>query len=349
MPQVVTSENHVEFITTGKVPEFKAPETAEVKDGAKPDQGAGKVVEAKTAGSKTDAKPTDGATPDKVASDQDAQPRGEDGKFKKAGDDNAAGQEEPDDDVKLTRKIEKLINKKHRLMKEAEEFGANEGRRAIAAERRVAELEAEIKSLRGGKADSSASGDGGGSDPDEPKPGDFKTVGDYTRALVKYEAKKAGEAGQAKADQERQQGEANATVEAFVKRQDDFRAATPDYDEVIEACDANYPVLINQYLVESESGPQLAYHLAKNPDEFTRLKKLSPSRLLAELGKLEAKLEKPAAPKPAAAATSEVSRAPAPIQPLEGKSAVIQKDPSKMNFQELRAYRQQEAAARAGR
>ncbi len=335
--QVVTPENQVEFLTTGKVPEFKPPEAA--KD-------AGKET-AKANGTTTDTDKAATASTEAKADDasKTEQPRGEDGKFKA----EAKADGADDEDAQLSEKIRKIIGKKHRQMMEAQEFATGEGRKAIAAERRVAELEAEIKALRGGKADGSA-GEGEGSDPDEPKPSDFKTVGEYTRALVKYEAKKAGEAGRAQAEQNRQKGEADEAVASFAQRQEAFKKSAPDYEEVIGDCDLELHNVGMQYLVESESGPALAYHLAKNPDEITRLKKLSPTRVLAELGKLEAKLEKSAAPKPAAAASSpETSRAPAPIQPLEGKQATVETDPSKMNFQQLRAHRLQEAQKRAAR
>jgi hypothetical protein len=69
---------------------------------------------------------------------------------------------------------------------------------------------------------------------------------------------------------------------------------------------------------------------------------------LAELGKLEDRLfaTKPeaAADKPTQATSTQVSRAPAPIQPLDGKTTVVAKDPSQMSFQELRALRIQQRA-----
>jgi hypothetical protein len=91
----------------------------------------------------------------------------------------------------------------------------------------------------------------------------------------------------------------------------------------------------------------LGYELAKNRDEFDRIAKLPPIRAIAALGKLEDKLFSKAAPEakaPAAPAT-QVSRAPAPITPLEGKSTTVAKDPSQMSFAELRAHRQAERAA----
>jgi hypothetical protein len=338
--QVITPENHVEFITTGKVADFKPPDAkGEAKPDVKPDANT-----ASTTGTAPDAK-ADGGDKSKDEPKRDA-----DGKFVKAGD-TPAVDAEVDADAKLTEKIQKLINKKHRQMKEAEEFATGEGRRAIEAERRAEQLQREIDALKGKKSEGPNTDEASGNDPDEPKPSDFKTVGEYTRALVKYEAKKAGEAGKANADQTKQQEHANQVVGEFVKRQDDFRKATPDYDDVIGDTDLVLHNVGMQYLIESDVGPQLGYHLAKNPDEVTRLNKLSPTRLLAELGKLETKLEKPAAPKTAdAGGAKEVSKAPAPISPLDGSNAAaVQKDPKDMTFQELRAFRQQEARAKAAR
>src|SRR6186713_1874411 len=132
--QVVTNANMVDLIQGKPIPEFKAPDSAETpKPGDKPDA-AVSVAPAKDEGKPSQAKPV----PDTE------KPRGQDGKFVKA--DEAAGEQkaegdkpdagaekktEADDDVVLTKKIERLINKKHRAMKEAEEFGANEARRAI--------------------------------------------------------------------------------------------------------------------------------------------------------------------------------------------------------------------------
>lgn len=336
--QVITPENHVEFITTGKVPEFKAPEAkSEAKPEVKADAGAAPTPDA--------TKVAEGEKP------KDEPKRGADGKFEKAGDTPADGAKgDADDDVKLTERITRLINKKHREMKEAQEFATGEGRRAIEAERRAEQLQREIDELKGTKSGGPNTDGKGGDDPDEPKPGDFKTVGEYTRALTKYEVAKAAKGAKAEASTSKQQEQANEIVSAFVKRQDDFKAATPDYEDVVGGTELIIPNIAMQYLIESDVGPQLGYYLAKNPDEVTRLQKLSPSRCLAELGKLETKLEKPAAPaKVDAGAAKEVSKAPAPIMPLAGKEASVTKDPKDMNFQELRAFREAERRAKASR
>jgi hypothetical protein len=334
--QVITNANMMDVIQGKPIPEFKPP-VADVQPAAEV-----KVDAAPAAQTKVEVKPE---TP----------PRGEDGKFVKSeqkADEGvkpeAAAEQKVDaeDDVVLTKKIERLINKKHRAMKEAEEFGAGEARRAIAAEQKADALQRQIDELKGTKSvGQPTAGDRAG---DEPKPEDFKTVGEYTRALVKYEAKQAGEKGQQHAEQSRQQAEANQLIAGFVERQEAFKKATPDYEDVIGEADFEIPNLAQQYLVESDVGPQLAYHLAKNPDVAASLRKLSPRRLLAELGKLEVKLEAPAAAaKPApTAATNGISKAPAPIQPLEAKTTPVTKDPKDMSFAELRAHRDAERRAK---
>jgi hypothetical protein len=325
MPQVVDSSNLIQSITTGSVPEFKAPEAP--KPDVKPDA------------------PIAQQEP-KVEADKPAAPRGEDGKFVKAEGDKPAADKKPDaeDDVVLTRKIEKLINKKHREMKEAQEFGTAEARRAIAAEQRAEALQRQIDDLQGKKSD------GAPRDGDEPKPDDFKTVGEYTRALVKYEAKQAGKQSADNTAAERQKALANAIIAEHVKREDEFIKIRPDYREVLAESDLEVPNIAMQYLVESDFGPQLAVHLAENPDVAASLRKLSPSKVLAQLGKLETQFEKQVTPAPnngsGAPAPNNVSKAPAPIQPLEAKSTPVQKKPEEMSFQELREFRRAEEATK---
>lgn len=353
MAQVVNSENLVEFIQTGKVPEFKPPEAAKA-EGDKP---------AGDAGAKPAAKSGDDGKG--VAS---VQPRSSDGTFAspsgeksssengKAAPQPAVDESDPDGEG-LTEHARRVIAKKHRRQKEAEEFARERDADAAAERRRADGLQRQLDEQRGG----SKSGDGpatGAStdDESEPNPDDFKTVGEYTRALTKYEvakaARTASEASTRQSQQDRQKAQADELGATFAQRCSEFEKTTPDYEEVVGESELIIHNAGMQYIVESEMGPQLAYHLAKNPDVVERLSKLSPARVIAELGKLEVRLEDAAkskeAPKgdPAPQATRQVSRAPAPIQPLNGDAATpVHKDPSQMSFQELRAHRLAERAA----
>lgn len=327
MTQVVTNENMMELIETRKVAEFKAPESAApepAKDSAEAPKDA----------------PRDLNTGKFVKADGEKAPKEEQA-------DKTAGDEDPED-ADLPERVRKQIGKKHRQMKEAEEFAADSYRKRLSAEERAEQLERELAELKKSGAGPATSTD---IDPDEPKMEDFKTVGEYSRALTKYEVQKAKREALANQEQAKQQTQADTRAQAFTQRQTDFIKSTPDYLAVVEEADFEVPHAALQYMVDSDFGPQLAYHIAKHPEVADRLRSLSPPRVIAELGKLEILFEKkPEAQKEPMKATPEVSRAPAPITPLEGKTTPVVKDPSQMSFKELREYeRQREASRRVAR
>lgn len=91
-------------------------------------------------------------------------------------------------------------------------------------------------------------------------------------------------------------------------------------------------------LKESEQGPQIAYHLAKNPDEMVRFNALSPRSQLIELGKLEARFAQ-STPIQTQQPTG-ISKAPPPVQPLRPRAVAPKNDPAALlsdgsNFREV--------------
>jgi hypothetical protein len=124
----------------------------------------------------------------------------------------------------------------------------------------------------------------------------------------------------------------------------------PDYAEVISESDLDMPPHIAVYIAESPIGPKIGYHFCKNPADFDRINKLSPIRAIAELGKLEDRLDKKPdakADKADAGTVVAVSRAPSPITPLNGTATPVTKDPSQMTLQELKTYEANKRASRA--
>lgn len=312
--QVVTSENFQRLVETGKVEDFKPPEPA-----------------------KTEAEVAKAETADP--------PRGEDGKFvakdAEATTDNAAKAED-EEDRDLTEHVRRKIGAKHRQMREAEEFAEQQYNERKAAEKRAEKFEQELHELRTKSRPAPVE------DKGPPNPDDFKTVAEYTDALTDYKLeKKLAEYRDNEAVRTQQQAAAKIKAE-FSQRIAATMKEIPDFEEVTSRVDVDVPPHIAQHIIESDMGPLLGYHLAKHPEERERLFKLSPIRAVAELGKLEMKLEKPAkteAEKPDSRVTS-ISKAPTPITPLDGKSTPVQKDPAKMNFQELRAWDKEQRAAR---
>ncbi len=339
MPQVVDSSNHIEFIQTGKVPEFKAPTPS------KPDAGA--------------PTPETPSTP--------APSRGADGKFTKpaasdtttpAADKAPKSAEAGEED--LPEVVRRKIDTKHRQMKEAEERERRETLRAIEAERRAEQLQRELEASRSKSGPPSKS-----KAPKEPKPEDFTNVQEYTDALVSYRVDQRLREKEAQAQRDVEQREKEARAREFGKRIAEARKQHDDFDDVlgsIKGTDLDrVHADVTEYIQESDHGASLLYHLAKNPDVLERLQKLSPRRFIAELGKLETKWETPPAPAKeqtptltdvAAPAKSPVSKAPAPIAPLDTAGITpVAKKPEEMSVAELRDYRRQQERERrvAGR
>jgi hypothetical protein len=269
----------------------------------------------------------------------------------KPADEADTGLEAEDND--LAERAQKRISKKHREMKQAEalakrlqgelddteNFSKSQFDRARMAEEKLTTLERELNELRSKATVAEV--------PKNQKPdakdfydekGQFKAF-EYAEKLAEYSATKAVEDDRKRQSDERTKAEQNLIVKAFEARLEKAREKYPDFKEVVGKADVNVPPYIQQYMVESDFGGDLGYYFAKNPDAFEALTKLSPIKAIAAIGKLETqwekkeptteKVETPVIPK---------AGAPAPIKPLQGGSGVIQVDPAKMDFRQLRAY-----------
>jgi hypothetical protein len=96
------------------------------------------------------------------------------------------------------------------------------------------------------------------------------------------------------------------------------------------------PVHLNQLLLDSENGPELAYHLAKDAENFARVCKLSPIAAARELGKIEATLTKA----PESAKEIKTTKAPAPIKPVGGSGSANSKEfREDMTYPEFKRWR----------
>lgn len=320
MAQVVTNENIQEFIQKGEVAEFVKP--ADPKPEVKADTAEPKTVA-------PDEKP--------------AQARNEEGKFVAAEpapdktEPQTAAQPAGDDEDDLPERVKRIIGKKHREMKEAQEFARERDRDAAVALAEAERLRQELSKKSGPQQEKSG---------DAPKPEDFKTVAEYIDASVEHGVTKKLATLKQEFEQTQRQSASNQLQSEFEVRVNKIRDEIPDYDDVIAAAVASkvtVPAHLSQFVVESEKGPRLAYELAKpeNREKLQQLVKLSPVRALAELGKMEAALEV----KPVEKAPPAASKAPSPIVPIAATQTVVETDPSKMSFQQLREYRKQERAA----
>lgn len=168
----------------------------------------------------------------------------------------------------------------------------------------------------------------------KPTADQFDDYADYVEALTdwKVEQKTRDVATKAVAG-----AEIAHRQSAWVDRQIAARASLPDYDTVVGTSDIPVAEHVRDALLDSERGPELAYHLASNPEFATQLNSMSPTRAALELGRLESSLDVTPAPKP-------ISKAPAPITPITtGTNVKI--DLSKASMDDYIAERRKQGAS----
>jgi len=177
---------------------------------------------------------------------------------------------------------------------------------------------------------------------EKPIPDRFGSYDEYVEALADWKADQRVAESFKRRDAERSQAAearaAEAKAQAWAERQSEFREATPDYDAVVGKSAVQIAPHVVDTLLDSESGPELAYHLAKRPETVKRINALSPLSAARELGRIEATLSNPAAPqfKPA-------SKAPAPITPARS-SAPAAVDLASANMDQYIAARRKQGA-----
>ena len=172
--------------------------------------------------------------------------------------------------------------------------------------------------------------------PTKPTPGQFEDYGEYIEALTDWTTNQALSAREAEREAAQKQ---QAAVQTWAERQTAARAALPDYDQVVGGADIPVARHVAEVLLDSDQGPALAYHLAKNPDVAARLNGLSPVASAREIGRIEAGLSAQASPAPA-----KLSNAPPPAGHLKTVAPATQRDPSKMSMDEYKSFRSKQGA-----
>lgn len=180
--------------------------------------------------------------------------------------------------------------------------------------------------------------------PKKPVVADYADYAEYVEALAEFKADEKIQKVLSERDQSEAKRAKEAVTEArsqtWAERAEVFRAEADDFDDVLSS--ANIPISpgMHEALTESEFGPQIAYHLAKNPAEAKKIAQLSDAAAARAIGRLEVQFEKPVVKvieKPA-------TKAPAPIGSLNTAAASGTKSPENMTQTEYEAYRRKSGA-----
>ncbi len=182
---------------------------------------------------------------------------------------------------------------------------------------RTADLEAQLAAAKPKEEPKAAEAE------KEPKPEDFETWDAYYKANAKYEARqefaRLETEKQTKAREASLKNEFADKQKNYAAKADEFKTTVTDFDDVINSYDGPLTAPMQQALLDSDLGPQIAYYVAQHPEEGEAMAKMGVLALNKAIGKIEAKLESNTV---STAPTKEVkiTKAPAPIKPV-GKSS----------------------------
>lgn len=180
--------------------------------------------------------------------------------------------------------------------------------------------------------------------PKAPTRDQFPTYEEFLEAKAEFVADRAAQAAVSKvAKQQDAERETRTKTEKLQTFQTRVREKYPDIEDRLESIGhIVMPEGMGDAIAESELGPEILDYFAKNAKDCERIAGLSPSAALKEIGKIEARLEKPAAPAPsangagdsekptvpAASTPKQPSAAPAPIKPGGGSGSPGNESPT---------------------
>jgi hypothetical protein len=292
------------------------------------------VVEA-PAEAKEASKTVEVSEASKDASKSDSPPDTE-GEHESESESDQASPDRPKKKGGWQRRIDKLTAK-NAALEQSENFWREEALKAKAVDAQRSETQKpEVKT-----------------DGNKPSADKFDTHEAYVEALAdwKYEQRSAAEK-QASRERELKAEQAKRSS-SFIEKVKSFTAEHPDYSELME--DINHipmSLTVQEVLLDHDNGAEFAYELAKHPDEYERICKMSAVSAARELGKFEAKyLSSAAESKTETKTETKTTKAPKPIAPVGTSSSGSQtKDPGEMSYQEFKKYREaQIKEARASR
>lgn len=170
---------------------------------------------------------------------------------------------------------------------------------------------------------------------EKPTPDKFDDYGQYVEALTEFKADEKVKATlDARDKQTAEKRETETRQSTWQTRKAEAAKVIPDIDAVLSSSTVPVADHVQVELLDSEFGPQIAYHLDKHPELAEKLNAMSPTQAAREIGRLEATMVKPAPvaaaeegtdPEPAAPVIEvKTTKAPPPVKPIgQGRSTAV--------------------------
>lgn len=131
-------------------------------------------------------------------------------------------------------------------------------------------------------------------------------------------------------------------VGTYQQRVTEAKKELSDWDSVFQTAQASGATLPQdavEFCLESDQGARIAYHLAKNEDEYEKFVNMSPVRRIAYLGKLEDKLAKPKE-----APSKQVTKAPPKLADVKPGGSVKPPPTGQERFASKQAWKEWRAS-----
>jgi hypothetical protein len=171
-----------------------------------------------------------------------------------------------------------------------------------------------------------------------PKIEDYNNLEEFIEAKASYAARKIVE-GTLTELQKQQAEHAKRTEleELHAKASERLEAARGKYEDFDEALGSRSELseYMSEFILRTDDGMDVAYYLAKNPQESARIARMDDFNASLALADVRSKIKAPV----------KKSNAPPPINPVKG-AAKGEKDPSEMTDAEFAAWRKKQIANR---
>lgn len=172
----------------------------------------------------------------------------------------------------------------------------------------------------------------------------------YQAALIEYATKQAERVVEDRLSKAEQQRKEQARMESFATRQTEFAKANPDYQSRVS--DPTLPITeaMRDVIVDSPTGPELAYYLAEHRDVAEQIARLPAHLAALELGRIDGRLSALKEVKKA----PPVTKAPPPPPKVEDAETPIanvkasESDSDKLSTQDWLRLREKELKRRKG-